>query len=80
MISRRNLITATVALAVGATIAAPAAETGPRMVRFRTHWTWDRPDQDTFIYLPASTLPVRPWRDEARDECGRVLMVMTEEA
>lgn len=54
-ITRRSLITATVAIAVGATVTAPAAETGARMVRLT--WTGGRADQVDYQEVPASPAP-----------------------
>lgn len=57
MITRRNLITTSIALAVGATVTAPAAETGPRMVRI--DYTWPDGTVST-TRVPASSLAHEP--------------------
>lgn len=60
MINRRHLILSTAALALGATIATPAAEVRTvHMVTLKTRWF--RNDVPTYSQVPASTLPFRPY-------------------
>lgn len=58
-LNRRRFIHATIALAVGGTVAVQGAETGPRMATLRVTWTGDRP---TFVRVPYASLPEHPWR------------------
>lgn len=60
MITRRSLITATVALAVGATVTAPAAETGARMVRIRYTWP-DGATSETVVPVACLVGQPRPY-------------------
>lgn len=60
MITRRQILSATIALAVGATVAAPGAETGKRMVRIQYRWP-DGAVSDTVVPEASLRGKMRPY-------------------